>query len=57
MKEFFRKWLDEYPDPYPQRYRKNIPFQWFKKNAILLMTWWTVKSLILRQRPAPATNN
>jgi len=38
MKEFFRKWLREYPDPYPQRYRKNIPFQWVKKNALLLMT-------------------
>lgn len=38
MKEFFNKWLEEYPDPYPQRYRKNIPFQWVKKNGILLMT-------------------
>jgi hypothetical protein len=38
MKEFFRKWLREYPDPYPQRYCKNIPFQWVKKNALLLMT-------------------
>jgi hypothetical protein len=38
MKEFFRKWLQEYPDPYPQRYRKNIPFNWVKRNAILLMT-------------------
>lgn len=38
MKEFFTKWLKEYPDPYPQRYRKNIPFQWVTKNAVLLMT-------------------
>lgn len=38
MREFFAKWLKEYPDPYPQRYRKNIPFNWVKKNAILLMT-------------------
>lgn len=38
MKEFFSKWLAEYPDPYPQRYRKIIPFRWVKKNAILLMT-------------------
>lgn len=38
MKEFFREWLQEYPDPYPQRYRKNIPFNWVKSNAILLMT-------------------
>jgi hypothetical protein len=38
MKDFFRKWLHDYPDPYPQRYRKNIPFQWVKNNGILLMT-------------------
>lgn len=38
MKEFFTKWLKEYPDPYPQRYRKNIPFHWVEKNGLLLMT-------------------
>ena len=38
MKEFFRKWLREYPNPYPQRYRKNIPFNWVRKNGTLLMT-------------------
>lgn len=38
LKEFFHKWLRNYPDPYPQRYRKNIPFNWVKKNATLLMT-------------------
>ena len=38
MKDFFRKWLQDYPDPYPQRYRKNVPFQWVKTNGILLMT-------------------
>jgi hypothetical protein len=38
MKGFFQKWLQEYPDPYPQRYRKNIPFSWVEKNATLLMT-------------------
>jgi hypothetical protein len=38
MKQFFSEWLTEYPDPYPQRYRKNIPFQWVKDNGILLMT-------------------
>lgn len=38
LKEFFEKWLKEYPDPYPQRYRKNIPFNWVKKNGTLLMT-------------------
>ncbi len=38
MKSFFEKWLREYPDPYPQRYRKQIPYGWVKKNGILLMT-------------------
>jgi len=38
MNLFFKKWLQEYPDPYPQRYRKSIPFHWVKKNATLLMT-------------------
>ena len=38
MKDFFDAWLRAYPDPYPQRYRKNIPFGWIKENAILLMT-------------------
>jgi hypothetical protein len=38
LKDFFKTWLKEYPDPYPQRYRKNIPFAWVKKNGVLLMT-------------------
>jgi hypothetical protein len=38
MKAFFEKWLLEYPDPYQQRYRKNIPYGWVKENGILLMT-------------------
>lgn len=38
MKTFFRKWLAEYPDPYPQRYRKSIPYSWVEKNGKLLMT-------------------
>ena len=38
LKEFFERWLQEYPDPYPQRYRKNIPFKWVKQNAELLMS-------------------
>lgn len=38
LRDFFEKWLKEYPDPYPQRYRKNIPFNWVKNNATLLMT-------------------
>jgi len=51
MKEFFKKWLSEYPDPYPQRYRKNIPFSWVKKNAILLMT--LVDGEVIYPRTAP----
>ena len=38
MKEFFNTWLKEYPDPYPQRYRKNSPFGWVRDNGMLLMT-------------------
>jgi hypothetical protein len=38
MSEFFGKWKEEYPDPYPQRYRKNIPYGFVKKNGTLLMT-------------------
>lgn len=38
LAEFFRKWLDEYPEPYPQRYRKNIPFTFVRDNGILLMS-------------------
>lgn len=38
LKQFFGKWLNDFPDPYGQRYRKNIPYQWVKKNAKLLMT-------------------
>lgn len=37
MKEFFERWYAEFPDPYLQRYRKSIPFQWVKENGILLM--------------------
>lgn len=38
MKHFFEKWLAEFPDPYPQRYRRGIPFKWVKENGELLMT-------------------
>jgi hypothetical protein len=38
MKDFFDSWLKNYPDPYPQRYRKIIPFNWVKQNGVLLMT-------------------
>ena len=35
---FIQKWLDGYPDPYPQRYRKSISFSWVKKHGTLLMS-------------------
>jgi hypothetical protein len=35
---YFSKWLDEYPDPYPQRYRKNVSYSFVKKNGTLLMS-------------------
>jgi hypothetical protein len=38
LSTFFDKWLREYPDPSPQRYRKGISFSWVKKNGILLMS-------------------
>ena len=38
MREHFDKWLAEFPDPYQQRYRKNIPYKWVVNNGILLMT-------------------
>lgn len=37
LRVFFEEWLREYPDPYPQRYRKNVPFSWVKDHGVLLM--------------------
>jgi hypothetical protein len=36
--KYFRKWLEKYPDPYGQRYRKSIPYSFVKKTGKLLMT-------------------
>jgi hypothetical protein len=38
LKDYFQEWLDKYPDPYPQRYRKSIPFSYVRDNGVLLMT-------------------
>jgi len=38
MKDFFGAWLRDYPAPYLQRYRKNIPYDWVRRNGVLLMT-------------------
>lgn len=38
MTHYFQKWLDAYPDPYPQRYRKNIPYGFVNRNGVLLMS-------------------
>lgn len=37
LKAFFKQWLDDYPDPYPQRYRKQIVYKFVVDNGILLM--------------------
>lgn len=34
---YFDKWLSNYPNPYPQRYRKNIPYKWVVNNAKVLL--------------------
>lgn len=54
LKEFFDKWLADYPDPYPQRYRKSISFGWVKENGILLMT--LTDGEVTYPKPAPATD-
>ncbi len=38
LAEFFNRWREEYPDPYPQRYRKNVPYRFVKQNGTLLMS-------------------
>ena len=37
LKQFFEEWLEKYPDPYLQRYRRSIPNGFVRKNGILLM--------------------
>jgi len=34
---YFSKWLANYPNPYPQRYRRSIPFGWVKRNGKKLL--------------------
>jgi hypothetical protein len=53
MKEFFEKWLEEYPDPYRQRYRRSIPFSWVKENGKLLMTLTDGEVTYPKTVPAP----
>lgn len=35
--EFFERWLHDFPDPYQQRYLKNVPYGWVVKRGRLLM--------------------
>ena len=52
---YFDKWLEAYPDPYPQRYRKNIPYTFVKQNGTLLMTikdGEVIHPKVLRQEPS-----
>ncbi len=37
MRKFFKAWLADWPDPYPQRYRKSIPYGWVQENGTMLM--------------------
>jgi hypothetical protein len=57
MKAFFSKWLKEYPDPYLQRYRRSIPFQWVKENGILLMTLTDGEVTYPKSAAAPAAKS
>ena len=34
---FFAKWVEQFPDPYQQRYRRSVPFRWVEENGELLM--------------------
>jgi hypothetical protein len=38
LAEYFGKWRSECPNPYPQRYRKNVPYGFVKQHGTLLMT-------------------
>jgi hypothetical protein len=38
LAEFFKQWLDEFPTPYQQRYRKSVPYGYVKENGTLLMS-------------------
>lgn len=38
LRSFFEVWLRDYPDPYQQRYRKNVGYTWVKMNSVLVMT-------------------
>ena len=38
LSAFFKKWLEEFPDPYRQRYRRSVLFSWVKENGVLLMS-------------------
>jgi hypothetical protein len=35
---FFKEWLDKFPDPYRQRYRRSVPYGYVKEHGTLLMT-------------------
>jgi len=38
MEHFFDQWLATYPNPYLQRYRKNVPYGWVKDHGQVLMS-------------------
>jgi hypothetical protein len=38
LAHLFKEWLAAFPNPYRQRYRKNVPYGFVKQNGTLLMT-------------------
>src|SRR5580698_9135132 len=38
LTEFFSEWRDNFPNPYGQRYRKQVPYGFVKQHGTLLMT-------------------
>ena len=56
LKEFFRDWLREFPEPYGQRYRCSVPFKWVKENATLLMTLVNGEVTYPKKTVPPITN-
>lgn len=54
LREYFEKWLEDYPDPYPQRYRKAVPAGFVRKHGKLLMTLEDGEVTFPKLKSAPA---
>jgi hypothetical protein len=53
MKKFFKDWLDNWPDPYPQRYRKNFSYKWVEQNGGAVDDADERRSHLPRSQPKP----